>query len=258
MNNLEALNQYDVESAENIIRMSADKSVRSASQDWINLTGPYKYVYNWKWLGRPIIQLPADVLLTQELIYRFKPDIIVETGVARGGSIVFNASQLAMLDLCEKQFCDIRKNSRFCIGIDIDIRDHNRQGVQEHPFSPMIRLVEGSSIDVSTIDSVKSMIPDSSKVMVILDSNHTHSHVSAELELFSDIVTPGMPLIVHDTGIEYAPPELFLNRDWAKSDNPMTAVDQFLTESPHFERLDNENRKLLITSSPLGYLRRIR
>jgi len=256
MNNLEALNQYDVESAENVRRMSVDKSVRSASQDWINLTGPYKYVYNWKWLGRPIIQLPADVLLTQELIYKFKPDIIVETGIARGGSIVFNASQLAMLDLCEKQFCDVRKTSRFCIGIDIDIRDHNREGLQEHPFSPMIKLVEGSSIDASTVDAVKDMIPEASKVMAILDSNHTHSHVRAELELFSDIVTPGMPLIVHDTGIEYAPPELFRNRDWAKGDSPMSAVDQFLAESPHFERFDIENKKLLITSSPLGYLRR--
>lgn len=256
MNNHEALQEYDLESAENIRQMSADESVRTASQIWINATGSYKYVYNWKWLGRPIIQLPSDVMLTQELICTYKPDIIIETGVARGGSIVFNASQLAMLDLCEKRVCDIENSSRFCIGIDIDIRDHNKQGLEEHPFSPMIKLVEGSSIDVATVNAVKNMIPNGSKVMVILDSNHTHSHVYAELEFFSDIVTPGMPLIVHDTGIEYAPPELFRNRAWTKGNNPMSAVDQFLAESPHFERFDIENKKLLITSSPLGYLRR--
>ena len=256
MNNLEALNKYDLDSIENIKSMSADESVRSASQHWIDITGPYKYVYNWKWLGRPIIQLPADIVFTQELIYEYKPDVIVETGVARGGSIIFNAAQLAMLDLCEKQACNISASARFCIGIDIDIRDHNRQGLLEHPFAPMIRLVEGSSIDKSIVDRVKSMIPASSKVMVILDSNHTYSHVYSELQLFSKIVTPGMPLIVHDTGIEYAPSELFPDRDWSKGDNPMSAVNQFLEESVEFERLDNKSDKLLITSSPLGYLRK--
>jgi cephalosporin hydroxylase len=256
MNNLEAMSQYDLESADNIRQMYADESVRLLSQQWINATGPYKYVYNWKWHGRPIIQLPADILLTQELIYAFKPDIIVETGIARGGSIVFNASQLAMLELCEKQVCDIKMSSRFCIGIDIDIRDHNRQGLEEHPLFPMIRLVQGSSVDASTVNRVKSLIPESSRVMVILDSNHTHSHVHCELQLFSDIVTPGMPLIVHDTGIEYAPPELFEDRNWGKGNNPMSAVQQFLFESPNFERLNLENMKLLITSSPQGYLKR--
>jgi cephalosporin hydroxylase len=248
---------FDLESEQNISAMAADTAVTKVSQEWIDTTGQYRYVYNWKWLGLPIIQLPADIVATQEIIWSVNPTVIIETGVARGGSIVFNASQLAMLDLCEGTSASLQASNRRCIGIDIDIRAHNREALEAHPLAPLVTLYEGSSIDIKTVDLVRNLLRPDDRVMVILDSNHTHEHVLRELELYSGLVTPGSFLVVHDTGIENAPDDAFTNRDWGKGDNPLTAMYAFLKDNKEFEIAETICNKLLITSSPKGYLRRV-
>ena len=248
---------FDLESEQNISEMAADAAVTKVSQQWIDATGPYRYVYNWKWLGLPIIQLPADIIATQEIIWSVKPTVIIETGVARGGSVVFNASQLAMLDLCEGSGTSLEESMRRCIGIDIDIRTHNRQALEAHPLAPLVTLYEGSSIDNATVTFVRSLIKHDDRVLVILDSNHTHDHVLRELELYSGLVTPGSFLIVHDTGIENAPDDAFSHRAWGKGDNPLTAIYEFLEKNKEFAIDTTICNKLLITSSPKGYLKKL-
>lgn len=248
---------FDLESLNNISAMAEDETVKTVSQQWVDVTGQYRYVYNWKWMGLPIIQFPADIVATQEIIWSVKPTVIVETGVARGGSIVFNASQLALLDLCEGASPSLVGSTRRCIGIDIDVRSHNREAIDSHPMEPMITLIEGSSIEDATFQSVCELITPQDRVMVILDSNHTHEHVLRELELYSPLVSHGSFLIVHDTGIEVAPDSAFGNRNWGRGNNPLTALNEFLDGSDDFAVEDVVCNKLLTTSSPRGYLRRV-
>lgn len=248
--------EFDLQSKQNISAMASDESVRRASQHWLDLTRKYGYVYNWRWMGLPVIQFPADIVATQEIIWSVKPTVIVETGVARGGSIVFNASQLALLDLCEAGKSSLTMSVRRCIGIDIDIRSYNREAIEGHPLAPMITLVEGSSVDETTFQYVRELITPEDRVMVILDSNHTHEHVLRELELYSQLVSHGSFLIVHDTGIEVAPESAFGNRDWGRGNNPLTALNAFLAISGDFEIEAVACDKLLTTSSPGGYLKR--
>lgn len=247
---------FDRESLENIRAMAGDDSVNRHSREWLTLVGKYRYVYNWKWMGLPIIQLPADIVATHEIIWSVKPTVIIETGVARGGSIVFNASQLALLDICEGAAVSLAGSNRKCIGIDIDIRSHNRSAIEAHPLAPMITLYEGSSVADDTFRFVEDLVTPEDRVMVILDSNHTHEHVLRELELYSGLVTRGSFLIVHDTGIEADPEGTSPDRDWGKGNNPLTAVKAFLQINGDFSAEDDISDKLLITSSPLGYLRR--
>lgn len=254
MNDLE---KFDLESSENIKRMSKDERLRHASQEWINLSSPHRYVYNWRWMGLPIIQLPADIVVTQELIWKVRPTVIIETGVARGGSIIFNASQLVLLDLCENGVVSTGSTKRRCIGIDIDIRAHNRHAIETHPLSNMVELIEGSSIDQATLDHVKSLIKPNDRVMIILDSHHTHQHVITELLQYAPLVSEGSYLIVHDTGIEFAKTDAFQDREWGVGNNPLTALNEFLSKNSNFQIDDNVCSKLLITSSPNGYLERL-
>ncbi|MDC1004974.1 CmcI family methyltransferase [Opitutales bacterium] len=251
------LKNFDRESIENIERMSRDQTVKKVSRDWIDKTGPYKYVYNWRWLGLPIIQLPADIVAIQEIIWEVKPTVVIETGIARGGSLLLNASQLLMLSLCEEGKASIKDQHRKCIGIDIDIRKHNKEAIEKHPLSPMITLIEGSSIDDSTFDRVKKTIKPNDRTLVILDSNHTHDHVLSELLFYSPLVSVGSYIIVHDTSIEFAPDHFFEDRDWGRSNNPLTAVNTFIANNKNFEVDKKINDKLLITSSPHGYLKRV-
>lgn len=247
---------FDLESLKNISAMANDEPIRKASQQWIDLTAPYRYVYNWKWMGLPIIQFPADLVATQEIIWSVRPTVIVETGVARGGSLVFNASQLALLDLLQDGSSSPARSARRCIGIDIDIRSHNREAIEMHPLAPMITLIEGSSVDEATFESVRRSIYPHDRVMVILDSDHSHEHVLRELELYSQLVSYESFLIVHDTGVEFAPESAFGNRDWGKGNNPLTALNVFLDASDDFAVEYTVCDKLLTTSSPRGYLRR--
>lgn len=202
------------------------------------------YTYNFDWLGLPIIQTPQDIVALQEIIWETKPDIIIETGVARGGSLIFYASMLHMLN-----------NKGKVIGIDIDIRAHNRKAIEEHTLSSYIHLIEGSSTDQNTVEHVKHFIPQNSRVMVILDSNHTHDHVLNELELYSPLVSKECYLVVLDTIVEDLPDDLYPNRPWGKGNNPKTAVHEFMKITKRFEIDHTITNKILLTAAPDGYLK---
>ena len=203
------------------------------------------YSYNFDWLGLPIIQYPQDMVAVQEIIWKTKPDFIIETGVARGGSLVLSASILHLL------------NSNGIV-VGVDIRPHNRKAIEAHPLAHRIKLIQGSSIDKLTVDQIKGFIKPKHKVMVILDSNHTHAHVLKELELYSSLVTENCYLVVMDTAIEDMPEDYFSDRPWGRGDNPKTAVHEFLESSDRFEIDESIHNKLLITAAPDGYLKCIK
>lgn len=223
-----------------------NEKLLKASSTFIEETIRSGYSYNFKWMGRPIIQYPQDMMAMQEIIWDIKPDLIIETGIAHGGSIIYYASLLELIGKGK------------VLGIDIDIREHNRVEIEKHPMSKRITMVQGSSIDIDIIDLVKPYAKDQEVVMVCLDSNHTHDHVLKELELYSQFVTPGSYLIAFDTIVEDLPSETYKDRPWSVGDNPKTAVHEFLKNNNAFiidEHIDN---KLLVSVAPNGYLKRIK
>jgi len=211
-----------------------------------------KYSYNFSWLGRQIIQEPLDIVCLQEVIWKVKPDLIIETGIAHGGSLVLSASMLAMLDF--EKYIPNRK----AIGIDIEIRQHNLKALVTHPLRNYFTLIEASSTEKETIRVVTEIAGLAHTVMVILDSDHTHNHVLAELEAYAPLVTKGSYCVVFDTGIEDTPPELCFGKPWGKGNNPKTAVWEFLKHHPEFESDKEIERKLIVTSSPDGWLKRVK
>lgn len=232
-----------------------------------------QYSYNFSWLSRPIIQYPQDIVALQEIIWRVKPDLIIETGIAHGGSIIMSASILALLDYCDAvenaQVLDTAHPVRRVIGIDIDIRAHNRKAIEEHPMANRIEMIEGSSISAATIKQVHEAASGFNRIMVMLDSNHTHDHVLAELEAYAPLTTKDSYCIVLDTVIEDLPDELNKGRDWHKGNNPKTAVWEYLERlrgedhtavdgsGLRFEVDKSIDRQLLITMAPGGYLKRV-
>lgn len=236
--------QFDSECRENALRMALSEDIRDLSLKWILETASYQYVYNFRWLGLPVIQFPQDLIALQEIIWETKPDLIVETGVARGGSVIFYASMLQLLG-----------GNGTVLGIDIDIRSQNREAVEGHQLSSRVNLIEGSSTDRETIDRVQAHCAGAEKVMVVLDSNHTHEHVLNELKFYSPFVTPGCYLAVLDTIVDDMPVDAFPNRPWGPGDNPKTAVREFLTTTDRFEVDRDLENKLLISVAPGGYLR---
>ena len=251
---------FDLEVARNIASLAEATDFRQASQSWLLEANRCKYAYNFSWLGRPIFQVPQDLQAVHEIIWQVKPDLIVETGVARGGSLVFSASMLAMIDLCEATQTDtayrLADSKRRVIGIDIDIRPHNRDAIERHPLAPLIELVAGSSTDPGVVDHVGRIAEGHSRVMVCLDSNHTHEHVLRELNAYAPMVTPGSYCIVFDTGIEDLPAGFCDDRPWDKGDNPKTAVWAFLNGQADFRVDKSWESKLGITSAPDGFLLR--
>jgi cephalosporin hydroxylase len=239
--------EFYTECAQNIARMNRDANVRAASLQWLLATQQYKYSYNFQWLGRPIIQLPADIVALQELIWEVKPDVIVETGIAHGGATILYASILELLG-----------GDRIVIAVDVDIRDHNRNSIEQHPLAKRVRLLEGSSIDSSVLNQVKALAGSRRRTLVILDSNHSHDHVLGELRMYTPMVPAGSYVVVLDTIIEDFPQGSFPGRPWDKGDNPKTAVWAFLRESDRFEIDKERESKLLLTVAPDGYLRCIR
>lgn len=221
-----------------------------------------KYCYNFSSLGRPIIQYPQDMVAIQELIWRIKPDLIIETGIAHGGSLIMSASMLALLDLCEAiesgVALDPRQSRRKVLGIDIDIRAHNREAIEAHPMSSRIKMIEGSSIALEVVDQARQVATDHERIMVCLDSMHTHEHVLAELEAYASLVTPGSYCVVFDTIIEDMPENTFPDRPWGVGNNPKTAVWKYLKTHPEFEIDKSIQSKLLITVAPDGFLKRIK
>lgn len=232
---------------ESISKNGSNTELKELTHQWFMKASDNKYSYNFDWLGLPIIQFPQDILAIQEVIYKTKPDIIIETGVARGGSLVLSASLLQLIN-----------NNGKVIGIDIDIRPHNRQAIEDHPLSKNIVLIEGSSISNEVLEEIKKYITDDKKVMVILDSNHTHEHVLMELELYSPFVTKNCYLVVMDTVVEDMPDNYFPDRPWGRGNNPKTAVHEFLSSNQRFEIDKQIQDKLLITVAPDGYLKCIK
>jgi len=214
-----------------------------------------RYSYEFEWLSRPIIQYPQDIVAFQELVSSVKPELIIETGIAHGGSLVLSASLLCLLDVMEG--VDPRQSKRKVIGVDIDIRPHNREALENHPLRFKMELIEGSSIDPSIVNSIRSRAGDYQSVLVSLDSNHTHEHVLGELNAYADLVTLGSYCIVFDTVIENLPSGLYVDRPWDVGDNPMTAARLWLKDHPEFVVDQAIDSKLQISVAPEGYLKRI-
>ncbi|MBT9099540.1 cephalosporin hydroxylase family protein [Methylovulum psychrotolerans] len=237
---------------ENISQLGEDKDVQALSRIWSRESGKYKYTYNFNWLGRPIIQYPQDILAMQELIWSIQPDLIIETGIAHGGSLIFSASMLELNAVCGgPQDAEV-------LGVDIDIRAHNRDAIEEHPLFKRISMIQGSSIAPEIIAQVKAKAAGKQRVLVCLDSNHTHEHVLAELEAYAPLVTTGSYCVVFDTLIEDMPMDMFSDRPWEPGNNPKTAVWEYLKTHQEFGIDKNIQNKLLITVAPDGYLKRIR
>ena len=227
-----------------IENMASDRKLRSLTNDWFIESCNHKYSYNFAWMGRPIIQFPQDIIAMQEIIWQVKPDLIIETGIAHGGSLIFYASMLELLG-----------GEGRVLGIDIDIREHNRIEIEKHPMFKRITMIEGSSIDEDIVQQAYDFAGDKKHILVTLDSNHTHRHVLRELQLYSPLVTKGSYLVVFDTAIEDMPEGFFPDRPWDKGNNPKTAVWEFLKTNNRFE-IDREiENKLLITVAPDGYLK---
>jgi len=239
-----------------------NQGLHKLANEWIEKSMTENYVYNFDWLGRPIIQFPEDIVGVQELIWKTKPDTIIETGVAHGGSLILSASILAMLDLCEAidsgQTYDPKLTKRRVLGIDIEVRQHNRELIEAHPLFNYITLIEGSSTTQEVISKVKAKTKGSNKSLVFLDSNHTHAHVSEELEAYWRFVTLNSYCVVFDTFVEIMPQGFFSNRPWDVGDNPMTAVRDFLDRNDNFV-IDNDiDTKLQITVAKSGFLKRVK
>jgi len=243
---------FENEKQANIRNIGQDQTLIKKGLDFIIHSAKHKYSYNFSWLGRPIIQYPQDIIAMQEIIWDVKPDLIIETGIAHGGSLIFSASMLALLELTG-QIEQWR-----VLGIDIEIRPHNRQAIETHPLAAKITMLEGSSIDPSIICQVKAFAETSKNILVCLDSMHTHTHVLAELSAYAPLVTIGSYCVVFDTVIEDMPADFFPDRPWGKGNNPKTAVREFLHTHDQFV-IDTEiEQKLLITVAPDGYLKRIK
>lgn len=247
------LEQFRQEAIQRVAAYPDNEPLQKASRAFFEQigVGQANYVYNFFWLGVPIIQIPQDLQALQEIIWDAKPDLIIETGIAWGGSLVFSASMLAILEAC-----GVIEHG-LVLGIDIDIRPHNRKAILAHPFSKKIRLLEGSSIDSSVVAQVQACAQNR-RVMVCLDSNHTHHHVLEELRAYAPLVSVGSYCMVGDTTIEGAPEGMLTNRPWGKGNNPRTAVWEFLKETDGFIIDENMHSKLVLTGSPDGYLKRIR
>ncbi len=252
--------QFKQQCGNEIENMGKDKRLSENTRNWINYANSLKYSYHFDWLNRPIIQYPQDLVAMQELIWKIKPDLIIETGIAHGGSLIFSASMLALLDMSEaiengKQL-DPCMSNRKVLGIDIDIREHNRKAIEEHPMYSRIEMIEGSSIDGNVIGKVIDFSKGYKKILVCLDSMHTHDHVLSELEAYAPLVSKGSYCVVFDTIIEDLSDDMFSDRPWSKGNNPKTAVWEYLKRNSNFEIDKTIDSKLAITVAPDGYLKR--
>jgi cephalosporin hydroxylase len=245
---MDPIQQFNSEKDVNIAALGEDEELRQTAVKFMMDSAAHKYTYNFTWLGRPIIQFPQDIIALQEIIWKVRPDLIIETGIAHGGSLIFSASMLELIG-----------GEGRVLGIDIDIREHNRKEIENNPMAKRITMIQGSSVDNSVVDEVKQFAKGSKRVIVILDSNHTHEHVMQELNAYSSLVTPGSYLIVFDTAVEDLPEGYDWGaRPWGKGNNPKTAVREFLRQHQEFVIDNSVHNKLLITVAPDGYLKRIK
>lgn len=254
------VDQFHQERQDRLAGYAKDSAFQNLSRDWLQASMQRQYVYNFDWMGRPIIQYPQDMVAMQELVWRVRPDLIIETGIAHGGSLVLSASLLALLDLSDAiesgTTLDPRVSRRKVLGVDIDIRAHNRAAIEAHPMASRIDMIQGSSIDPEVVAQVRAVAQGYQRVMVCLDSMHTHAHVLAELDAYAPLVTPGSYCVVFDTFVEDMPPKFFADRPWDVGNNPKTAVHQWLAGHAEFEIDRDPERKLQVTVAYDGFLRR--
>jgi cephalosporin hydroxylase len=248
MSNVDPVAEFLAERAADIEAMGKDEELRRKSIDWMLQADRYKYTYNFTWMGRPIIKFPADMVIQQELMWRLKPDLIIETGIAHGGSIIFSASMMEMMGIDGE-----------VVGIDIDIRAHNRALIESHPMMKRITMYEGSSTSPGIVEKVKKHAAGKKCVMVVLDSLHSHAHVYDELKLYAPMVTLGSYCVLPDTFIEFFPKGYYSGtRPWDVGDNPYTAMKQYLSETDLFEIDKSLTAKAMITETIDGYLKRVK
>jgi cephalosporin hydroxylase len=230
---------------------AGNPELRAAAGEFMRASTQPKYSYNFSWLGRPIIQYPQDIVAMQEIIWRTRPDLIIETGIAHGGSLVFSASMLELNALCGGPA------AARVLGIDIDIRAHNRAAIEAHPLARRIQMLQGSSIAAGTVAAVRQIASQSRNILVCLDSNHTHEHVLAELEAYAPLTSVGNYCVVFDTVVEDLPGQMWTDRPWGPGNNPKTAVWKYLETHPEFQIDQRVHQQLLITVAPDGYLLRV-
>jgi cephalosporin hydroxylase len=254
------MNDFANEVLARIRENSRDTDLVESAASFTRRSSYRKYSYNFRWLDRPVIQYPQDMVAVQELIWSIKPDLIIETGIAHGGSLILSASMLALLDMTDAivdgRQIDPNVSSRKVLGVDIDIRDHNRAAMLAHPMASRIEMIQGSSIAPDIIERVHAFARNYKRIMVFLDSNHTHAHVLEELKAYASLTSKDSYCIVFDTVIEDMPEDAFPDRPWGRGDNPKTAVWEFLKSHPEFEIDRMVQDKLMITVGPDGYLRR--
>jgi cephalosporin hydroxylase len=241
--------EFEANKVKQSTALGQDRAAFDQSLSLVTKLDEYDYSYLWSWMGIPIIQMPADIMATQEIIWSTKPDIIIETGVARGGSVLFMASMLELLGNGE------------VIGVDVDIRQHNREAIETHSMSKRVTLIEGGSVDKDVLEKVKALIPENAKVMVVLDSDHSRDHVLAECRAYGQLVTEGCYLVVADTLVghvteENAPKKR--SKIWYKGNDPLSALQDYMDETDRFAIDEALNGKLVVSSSPGGYIRCIR
>lgn len=255
------IEKFNLEKGERLTAYEVDASFQALSRQWLEESMRRMYVYNFAWMGRPIIQYPQDMVAVQELIWAVKPDLVIETGIAHGGSLVLSASMLAMLDMCEAieagQTIDPRVSRRKVIGVDIDIRAHNRAAIEAHPMASRIEMIQGSSIAPETVAKVKKAAEGYRRVLVCLDSMHTDAHVFAELEAYAPLVSLGSYCVVFDTFVDDMPSGFFADRPWDVGNNPKTAVRRWLQGHPEFAIDRMQESKLMVTVAPEGFLQRV-
>lgn len=264
---------HESETKERIENNGVDSVLKQATAEFLSQTIRTKYSYNFQFLGRPIIQYPQDMVAIQELIWQTKPDLIIETGIAHGGSLILSASMLALLDYCEathnRTTISPHSSRRKVIGLDIDIRPHNKAAIERHPMTHLIEMIQGSSIDPLIIAQVQEKAKHYERILILLDSNHTHDHVLAELEAYAPLTSVGSYCCVFDTVVEDLPEGMFPDRPWGKGNNPKTAVWEYMRRLETNRVLGSDGQplafeidktienKLLITVAPDGYLKRI-
>jgi cephalosporin hydroxylase len=267
------MNEFHKETQERILDNSRNQELLSCAKAFMAASTLPKYSYNFSSLGRPIIQYPQDMVAVQELIWNIRPDLIIETGIAHGGSLILSASMLALLDYCDavtnNRILDPKTTNRHVLGIDIDIRPHNRMAIEHHPMSHRIKMIEGSSVEPDIVSKVHKIAADYQRILVLLDSNHTHDHVLAELEAYAPLTSSDSYCVVFDTIIEDLPDSMFPDRPWGKGNNPKTAVRTYLQRLQQEDRVGADGKplafeidtaienKLLITVAQNGYLKRV-
>ncbi len=245
------IEQFEMERQSRIEELGKDEEFQEKSKAWLEMSMRKQYVYNFSWMGRPIIQNPIDIMAMQELIWKVQPDIVIETGIAHGGSIIFSASMLELIAASGGN------PDGFVLGIDIDIREHNRDAILQHPMAKRVKMIQGSSVAADIVEQVQKIVKDKKKVMVFLDSNHTYEHVLAELEAYAPLVTKGSYCVVFDTFVEDVPADVFVDRPWHPGNSPKTAVHKYLSQHKEYVIDKDMQHKLQITVAPDGFLKRI-